>query len=144
MSDDDRPGNTYGEVERVLWRQLSRGGELRARWSVPVGWMKWGLRLVGRQDIHPAAVYDDGKLKRLGFIKPSTLDEGLATFGHWYRNRLQIDDFLFFLRVFAKNVWHGVFSRLKSYLLYIYEHLFLSLLNFQGDFLFPFFLLLLF
>lgn len=87
VSDDDRPGNNYRDVERVLRQGLGRRPYPVPIVPLPTALLRALLRLSGRSGVDPEAKYSARKLAALGFRPPASLEQGLAAFVRWYQTR---------------------------------------------------------
>lgn len=85
VSDDDDPKNNFADVEQFLMDALGVKRYRLPRLPLPLTVLKGLLVLLGRNNVNPRCDFDPGKLRRLGFRSPVSLQEGLAEYADWYR-----------------------------------------------------------
>jgi nucleoside-diphosphate-sugar epimerase len=89
VSDDEAPANNFRDVEKVLMDQFGIRDYRLPRVPCPMAVLSLLLRLAGRAQRNPAAVYDGQKLAKAGFKTPYTFQVGLQAFAAWYQARPQ-------------------------------------------------------
>ena len=84
IADDDAAQNNFRDVENCLMRALGVREYVAPRPAAPAGVLSLLLRLRGRSQSDPTAVFSSEKLRGLGFSKPVEFTSGLASFAAWY------------------------------------------------------------
>lgn len=86
VSDDDDPKNNFIDVESFFMTVLGVKKYCLPRLPVPSSVLRLFLTLLGRNNVNPHCNFDPGKLRKLGFKSPLSLNEGLAEYAAWYRD----------------------------------------------------------
>lgn len=86
VSDDDDPKNNFAYVERFLMEALGIDDYTLPRLALPLWMLSALLAVRGRNNTNPLRNYDPGKLLRLGYERPISLEDGLAEYAVWYRS----------------------------------------------------------
>lgn len=86
VSDDERWGNNFLDIERVLMRSLNCAKYPWPRIPLPLGLLGLLLRYLGRNNINPRCNYMQDKLQNLGFKSPVVFEDGLLEYAAWYRS----------------------------------------------------------
>lgn len=86
VSDDDDPKNNFAYVERFLMGALDIDDYPLPRLTLPPWMLSALLAICGRNNTNPLCNYDPGKLLRLGYERPISLERGLAEYAVWYRS----------------------------------------------------------
>jgi nucleoside-diphosphate-sugar epimerase len=84
VSDDEEPMNNYRGVECFLMERFSIPDYPLPRVFIPSSVLSFLLRLMGRSNLNPGAVYAGGKLAAIGFRKPASFQAELKRFASWY------------------------------------------------------------
>jgi nucleoside-diphosphate-sugar epimerase len=85
VSDDGDPKNNFIDVELFLMNALGAKKYRLPQLTLPLTLLKWLLMSMGRNNVNPRCGFDMGKLRKLGFKSPVSLDQGLAEYAAWYR-----------------------------------------------------------
>ena len=85
ISDCENPSNNYRDVERYLMTKLNCPNYESPRISASPMVLSYVLRILRRDSVNSMRVYGCQKLAAMGFRKPRTLEEGLASFVEWYK-----------------------------------------------------------
>lgn len=85
VSDDDDPKNNFMDVECFLMDALEVKKYCLPRLPIPLILLKSLLLLLGRNSVNPRCNFDSSKLRRLGFMSPVSLNDGLTEYATWYR-----------------------------------------------------------
>lgn len=88
VSEDDNSRNNFADVELFLMRQLGVTKYLVPPILLPLTWLSFLLKLLGRNNINPRCNYDPTKLLALGFERPVKFEAGLKHYSDWYRSTL--------------------------------------------------------
>lgn len=88
VSEDDNLLNNFSDVELFLMRQLRITNYLVPPILLPLSWLSFLLKLLGRNNINPRCNYDPSKLLDLGFERPVKFEAGLKNYSDWYRSTL--------------------------------------------------------
>lgn len=91
ISDDEYSGNNYRYIENYLIKNLGYGNYLIPTIPIPAFVLKILLKLSRKSNINPSLIYDCHKLHNIGFKKSTSLEDGLADFVYWYKNRFYSD-----------------------------------------------------
>ena len=80
VSDDDVEANNFSYVENFLIKKLNIQPYPLPPISLPLGFLAFLLRCVGRNNVNPRCNYSSGKLLGLGFVRPKNFESGLADY----------------------------------------------------------------
>ena len=87
VSEDFEPDNNYKYVENFFIKRLEKGRLMIPAFPVPLVFLSWILRLLGRDSINPKMFYDAEKLRKTGFNYEVSLDSGLTGLCEWYESK---------------------------------------------------------
>jgi nucleoside-diphosphate-sugar epimerase len=86
VSDDDSPANNFSDVESFLIGALGLPQYHVPRVPIPLDFLSFLLRCMGRNNVNPHCNYSPEKLLGLGFIRPISLEVALTEYTDWYRS----------------------------------------------------------
>lgn len=91
ISEDDEEINNFAFVERYLFREIC-GKEYALRpIKIPLKVLAFVLRAMGRDNANPLRVFESGKIRKLGFRSPRSLEISLRDFARWRVEQNDID-----------------------------------------------------
>jgi nucleoside-diphosphate-sugar epimerase len=91
ISNDDDPINNFRDIEQILMRELGIRDYLLPLIPVPRPALAAILRLAGRSNSNPDRIYDNAKLKQLGWKTICSIEQGLREFAAWYLSRKRLE-----------------------------------------------------
>lgn len=80
VSDDDSDANNFSYVENLLIEKLHIRRYIFPPISIPLGFLTFLLRCLGRNNVNPRCNYSPGKLINLGFRRPKSFESGLTEY----------------------------------------------------------------
>lgn len=80
VSDDDVEANNFSYVEKFLIKKLNIRPYPLPLISIPLGFLAFLLRCLGRNNVNPRCNYSPSKLIGLGFVRPKTFESGLTDY----------------------------------------------------------------
>lgn len=89
ISDDDDPMNNFADVEAFLMTRLGIGKYAFPVRDIPLSVLSLLLRILDRNDISAARIYDAQKIRDWGFVRPIDFVDGLRRYADWYRSTYQ-------------------------------------------------------
>lgn len=84
VSDDDDVSNNFADVEDFLMRRLCVPTYKLPRLSIPLGFLAFLLKAMGRNNVNPHCDYLPNKIMNLGFKRPVSLKNGLEEYAEWW------------------------------------------------------------
>jgi len=90
VSEDFEEDNNYKYVENFLFKRFEKRRYIIPPIPVPLVFLSFILRFLGRDSINPKMVYDTKKLKEIGFNYDVSLDSGLNELCEWYKSQKNI------------------------------------------------------
>lgn len=84
VSDDHSPENNFTDVTRILSSKLSIPEYPIPKIPIPLVFLGFLLRLMGRNNINPRCNYSSEKIRKLGFVPQVTFQAALNEYAEWY------------------------------------------------------------
>ena len=84
VSDDHSPENNFTDVTRILSSKLSIPEYPIPKIPIPLVFLGFLLRLMGRNNINPRCNYSSEKIRKLGFVPQVTFQTALNEYAEWY------------------------------------------------------------
>jgi nucleoside-diphosphate-sugar epimerase len=91
ISNDDDPTNNFRDVEKILMRELGIRDYTFPLISVPRLALGAILRVAGRSNSNPDRIYDNTKLKQIGWKTTCSIEQGLCEFAAWYLSHKRLE-----------------------------------------------------